>query len=55
MKDELRDKYVPPSYYAYLLDRWHQFSQGNKSAKQYVAKFDMFLIRCSALVIEGEA
>jgi len=55
MKDELKRKYVLPFYYARLLDRWHQFSQGNKSAKQYVAKFDMFLIRCSALVTEGEA
>jgi len=33
MKDELKGKYVPPSFYAYLLDKWHQFTQGNKYAK----------------------
>jgi len=54
MKDKLKGKYVSPSYYARLLDKWHRFSQGNKSAKEYVAKFDEFLIRCSVLSTEGE-
>jgi len=53
MKDELKGKYMPPSYYARLLDRWYQFNQGNKSAKEYIAKFDEFLIRW-ALNTEGE-
>ena len=55
MKDELKDKHMLPSYYARLLDRWHQFNQDNKSAKEYVAKFDEFLIKCSALNPEGKA
>ena len=55
MKDELMGKFMPPSYYARLLDRWHQFSQGNKSVKKYVAKFDEFLIRCSAMNKKDEA
>jgi len=37
MKDKLRDKYVPTSYFARALDGWHQFTQGTKSAKDYVA------------------
>jgi len=47
MKDE--GKYMMPSFYARLLDKWHKFTQGNKSAKEYVAKFNEFLIRCSTL------
>ena len=53
MKDELKDKYV--YYYARLLDKWHQFSQGNKLGKKYIVEFDEFLIRCSVLGAEGEA
>ena len=29
------------------MDKWHQYTQCNKSIKEYVAKFDEFLIRCS--------
>ena len=54
MKDKLKGKYVPPSYYTRLLDRWHRFTQGNKSAKEYVAEFDKFLIHCSVLGEERE-
>jgi len=36
------------------MDNWHQYTQGNKSAKEYVEKFDEFLIRCSTLHKEGE-
>ena len=54
MKDELKGKYMPPSYYAYFLNRWHQFIQGNKSAKEFVAMFNKFLIRCSVLGTESE-
>jgi len=44
MKDEFKGKYVQPSYRARLMDKWHQFTQGNKSAKEYIKKFDEFLI-----------
>jgi len=47
MKDELKDKYVSPLFSDRLMDKWHQYTQGNKSVKEYVAKFDEFLIRCS--------
>jgi len=47
MKEELEIKYVTPSFRARLMDYWHQYTQGNKSAKEYVEKFDEFLIRCS--------
>ena len=49
MKEELEIKYVPPLYSARLMDNWHHHTQGNKSAKEYVEKFDEFLIRCSTL------
>ena len=52
MKDEHKSKYMPPSFYARFLDKWHQFIQGNKSANEYVAKFDEFLIRCSTLTLK---
>ena len=52
MKTQLKQKYLPHSYYPRLLDKWNQFYQGSKSAKEYVAKFDEFLIRCSMLEIE---
>ena len=54
MNDKLSVKYVPPSYYARILVKWHQFSRGNKSAKEHIAKFDEFLIRCNVLVTESE-
>ena len=47
MKDELKGKYVLPSFSDRLMDKWHQYTQGNKSVKKHVAKFDEFLIRCS--------
>jgi len=55
MKEELETKYVPPSFSARLMDNWHQHTQGNKSVKEYVEKFDEFLIRCNTLHKEGEA
>ena len=55
MKDELKGKYVPPSFSARLMDKWHRYTQGNKSAQEYVEKFDEFLIRCNALNTEGQA
>jgi len=52
MKTQLKQKYLLPSYYQRLLDKWNQFSQGSKSAKEYTAKFDEFPIRCSTLETE---
>ena len=54
IKEEFETKYVPTSFSAPLMDNWHQYTQGNKSAKEYVEKFDEFLIRCSTLHKEGE-
>ena len=36
------------------MDNLHQYTQGNKSAKECVEKFDEFLIRCCTLHKEGE-
>jgi len=55
MKDELREKYMPTLFSVCLMDEWHQYTQGNKSAKEYVTKFDEFLIRCNTLNTEGQA
>ena len=51
MKEELKTKYVPPSFSARLKDNWHQYTQGNKSVKEYVEKFDEFIIRSSDEVL----
>jgi len=37
------------------MDSCHQYTQGNKSVKEYVEKFNEFLIRCGNLHKEGEA
>ena len=37
------------------MDKWHQYNQGNKLAKEYVTKFDEFLIRCNTCSKEGQA
>ena len=49
MKDELREKYVPPSFSACLMDECHQYNQGYKSVIEYMAKFDEFIIRWNTL------
>ena len=54
MKEELETKYVPPSFSTRFMDNWYQHTQGSKSAKEYVKKFDEFLIRCSTLHKEGK-
>jgi len=46
---------VPPSFSARLMNNWHQHTQGYKSAKEYVEKFDEFLIRCSTFHRKDEA
>jgi len=53
--DELKGKYVPLSYYTRFLDKWHQFSQGDKSANEYVIKFDEFLNKGNVMITEDEA
>ena len=55
MKDELKEKYVLSFFYARLSDKWYQFTQGNKLANDCITKFDVFLIRYSTLITEGEA
>jgi len=45
MKDEFMGKYMPPFYFANLLHQWRRITQGNNSAKKYVAEFNEFLIR----------
>ena len=53
MKEELETKYV---HHRLVLISWTiGTTQGNKSTKEYVKKFDEFLIRCSTLHKEGEA
>jgi len=55
MKDELKGKHVPSSFSDCFMDKWHQYTQDNKSAKEYVTKFNEFLIKCSTFSKEGQA
>jgi len=55
MKEELKIKYVTPSFSAHLMDNWYQYTQGNKSAKEYAEKLDEFLVRCGILHKERKA
>jgi len=45
-------KYVPPSFSQQLLDKWNRWTQGNKSATDYIAKFDEYLNRYGAIELE---
>ena len=54
MKNEVKGKYVPPSFSDCLMNKWHQYTQNNKSTKKYVAKFDEFLIICNTFSKEGK-
>jgi len=45
MKEKLTLKYVPLSFSQQLLDKWNRLTHGNKSATDYVAKFDEYLNR----------
>ena len=38
MKEKLMLKYVTPSFSQQLLDKWNQWTQGNKSATDYITK-----------------
>jgi len=53
MKEKLMLKYVPPSFNQQLLDKWNRWTQGNKSATNYIAKFDEYLNRCGAIELES--
>ena len=52
MKDKLREKYVPVSFSAWFMDEWLHYTQGNKSAKKYVAKFDEFLADVISFILK---
>jgi len=53
MKEKLMLKYVPPSFSQQLLDKWNRWTQGNKSATDYIAKFDEYLNQCGAIELES--
>ena len=55
MKNELRWKYMPPSFSARFIDKGHKYTQDNKLTQEYVKKFDEYLIRCNALDTEGQS
>jgi len=45
-------KYVPP-FSQQLLDKWNWLTQGNKSAIDYITKFDEYLNWCGAIEFES--
>jgi len=53
MKEKLKLKLVPPFFTQQLLDKWKRLTQGNKSATDYIAKFDEYLNQCSAIEFES--
>jgi len=52
-ENKFKDKYIPAFYFDRLLDNWQQFTQGIKSANDYMAQFDEFLIRYSTFGTES--
>jgi len=53
MKEKLKHKYIPPFFSQQLLDKWNKLTQENKSATDYIAEFDEYLNRCSAIELES--
>jgi len=49
MKEELRLKYVPSSFSQQLLDKWNRLTQENKSATNYITRFDEYLNQCGVI------
>jgi len=45
-------KYVSPSFSQQLLDKWNRLTQGNKSATDYIAKFDKYFNHCGEIELE---
>ena len=52
MKYKLRLEYLPPSFSQQLLDKGSKLTQENKSATDYITKFDEYLNRCSAIELK---
>jgi len=52
-KEKLILKYVPPSFIQQLLDKCNRLTQENKSATNYIAKFDEYLNWCGAIKFES--
>jgi len=53
MKEKFTLKYVSPSFSQQLLDKLNRLTQENKSATDYIAKFDEYLNRCGAIELES--
>jgi len=53
MKEKLMLKYVSPSFSQQLLDKWNRWIHENKSATDYITKFDEYLNRCGAIELES--
>ena len=53
MKKKLMLKYIPPSFSQQLLDKRNRLTQGNRSATDYITKFDEYLNRCGAIEFES--
>ena len=53
MKEKFMLKYVLPSFSQQLLDKWNRWTQGNKLATDYIAKFDEYLNQNGAIELES--
>jgi len=53
MKENLMLKYVPLPFSQQLRNKWNRTTQGNKSATDYIAKFDEYLKQCGAIELES--
>ena len=53
MKEKLMLKNVSPSFSQQLLDKQNLLTQGNKSATDYIAKFDEYLNQRGAIELES--